>query len=28
MGHPINNVHVYVDEHLSPVPIGAPQTYL
>src|SRR5213075_3509449 len=25
LGHPINNVHVYVvDEHLSPVPLGAP----
>jgi len=25
LGHPINNVHIYVvDEHLSPVPLGAP----
>ena len=25
LGHPINNVHVYVvDEQLSPVPLGAP----
>jgi amino acid adenylation domain-containing protein len=25
LGHPVNNVHVYVvDEHLSPVPLGAP----
>ncbi len=25
LGRPINNVHVYVvDEHLTPVPLGAP----
>jgi amino acid adenylation domain-containing protein len=25
LGHPVNNVHIYVvDEHLSPVPLGAP----